>query len=104
LFTPRQIDSSYVQQVPEAHYQQELYRCCGVSSTHIFPEFGTRTGRVDFYIPSKKWAIELLREGDNINGHCKRFSDGHYNHSVPVVDHLVLDCRQVEPRHGHPGR
>lgn len=97
LFTMRDVNGSYVQDIPEAHYQQEFYRSCGVSSTLIFPEFGCSSGRVDFYVPSKEWGIELLREGRQIKEHCDRFFNDYYKDSVPVKDYIVLDCRTSFP-------
>jgi hypothetical protein len=103
LFPTRQVTPNYVQAVPEAHFQHEFYRACGVSSTVIFPEFGCRDGRVDFYVPSKGWAIELLREGHQIQEHCNRFSHQYYKNTIPVNDYVILDCRTSFPRTVHPG-
>ena len=53
------------------------------------------TGELDFYIAGDlDWAIELLREGDKINEHVRRFDpkNGKYR-SVGHKDHLVVDCR-----------
>jgi len=50
---PRRIDLGRVQDPPEAHYQDELYRCCHTHSNGslvTIPQFGTAEGRVDFYI------------------------------------------------------
>jgi len=54
---------SSVQSVPEAQFQDEFYHACAAymnNSVVSFPEFGMRCGRIDFFIPSKKWGIELL--------------------------------------------
>ena len=57
LFSPRllsaerKIGPSCIQRLPEAQYQDELYRCCHTlskGSVVTFPEFGTAKGRVDF--------------------------------------------------------
>ena len=32
----------------------------------VLSEFGTADRRVDFYIPSKKWAVELLCNGQRL--------------------------------------
>lgn len=97
LFAVRRVNPIYTQNIPEAHFQQEFYRACGLSSTLIFPEFGCNSGRVDFYVPSKEWAIELLREGRGIQEHCDRFSYKYYKGSIPVEDHIILDCRTSIP-------
>jgi hypothetical protein len=77
LSTPREIGSGRVQRLPEAQYQDEFYRCCHTYSKNsliTFPEFGTAKGRADFYIPAKKWGVELLRDASQLAQHCGRFS------------------------------
>ena len=103
LFSPvnlandRRVGPGFIQRPPEAQYQDEFYRCCHAlarGSTVSFPEFGTTDGRVDFYIPSRKWAIELLREGNDLAGHYGRSSKrGKYIASLPIDDFIVLDFR-----------
>jgi hypothetical protein len=85
------------ERVAENRYQTEFYRSCGTSTAHIFPEFTSSTGRVAFYVPSEKWAIELSHNGDNIQGHCKRFSGLSGNRFVPVAEYIILDCRETSP-------
>jgi hypothetical protein len=63
-----------VQTIPEAHFQDEFYHaCCSHTKNCVmsFPEFGTKKGRIDFFIPSKKWGVELLRNGDRLHPHSK---------------------------------
>lgn len=58
----RAIGPYYFQAVPEAQYQDEFYRSCydlTTGSLTTLSEFGTADGRVDFYIPFKKWGVEL---------------------------------------------
>ena len=62
------------QTIPEAQFQDEFY---SVSSKHAhgsvsFPEFGTKNGRIDFFIWSKKWGVELLHGDGNRLSHAGR--------------------------------
>ncbi|KAL4742128.1 hypothetical protein BDV11DRAFT_212133 [Aspergillus similis] len=52
----------------EAQYQDEFYRA--------FYDSRSGNGRVDFYIPQKQWAIELLRDYDCVDEHISRFYPG----------------------------
>ena len=64
------------------------------------------SGELDFYITSGlDWAIELLIEGDKINGHVEHFDpeNGKYR-SVRHKNHLVVDCRRGPPRTRGPVR
>jgi hypothetical protein len=103
LFPVHRVHSSYVQQVPGPQYSQEFYRCSGLSNTQVFPEFGSRPGHVDFYIPSKQWAIELLCDGEDTQEKCMRFSAGDEHTCTSISDHIILDCRQNKPTKGHAG-
>jgi len=105
LSAERRIGPGCIQRPPEAQYQDEFYRCCHAisdGSLMTFPEFGTGKGRVDFYIPSRQWGVELLRDGDRLNQHCGRFSDsGSYGTILALEDYIVLDCRKTVPRYPH---
>ena len=93
-----------IRQIPEAQYQVEFYRCCSNGSIVTFPEYGTRQGRVDFYIPAKEWGVELLCNGDRLAEHSGRFSDnGSYATTLSFSDYIILDCRTTYPRDQHPG-
>ena len=91
---------------PEATYQDEFYRCLmdqlepGVSVCSEWT--GSRQGSVDFYIPGAKWAIELLRDGNQPKEHCDRFTTGGIYHPWvmrgDIQDWLVLDFRHFKPR------
>ncbi|OCB91863.1 hypothetical protein A7U60_g858 [Sanghuangporus baumii] len=77
LSEERRIGPACIQRPPEAQYQDEFYRCsfkhpCG--SYLSFPEFGTVKGQANFYVPSKKWGIELLRDGNQLEEHSGLFS------------------------------
>jgi hypothetical protein len=106
LSTERRVGPGYIQRPPEAQYQDEFYRCCHIVSNGslvTFPEFGTKRGRVDFYIPSKRWGVELLRNGDRLEQHSGRFSQtGSYGTSLTVSDYIILDCRTTYPTKSHP--
>jgi len=100
LATPRQVGNS-VQTTPEAQYQDEFYRCAHLHSEGslvMFPEFGSAKGRVDFFVDSKKWAIEVLRNGDRIEEHLARFAlEGKYRRMLDAADYIVLDFRMTMP-------
>ena len=105
LVTERIIGPDTTQKPPEAQYQQEFFRCCHAISNGslvVFPEFGTKDRRVDFYIPSKKWGVELLRNGDQLVQHWGRFSSkGSYATSMDVADYIIVDCRTTYPKKEH---
>ena len=71
------------QTIPEAQFQDEFYSASSKQAhgSVSFPEFGTKNGRIDFFIRSKKWGVELLRDGNRLSQHAR--------HDVPRI--LVLD-------------
>jgi hypothetical protein len=107
LLSERRIGPGCIQRPQEAQFQDEFYRCCYARSNGslvAFPEFGTGKGRVDFFIPYKKWGVELLREGDRLQQHYNRFSpDGSYGKTLRASDYIVLDCRTTRPKLRHEG-
>lgn len=107
LSAEQRIGPGCIQRPPEAQYQDEFYRSCHAisdGSLMTFPEFSTGKGRVDFYIPSRPWGVELLRDGDRLNQHHGRFSDsGSYGTTLALEDYIVLDCRNTVPRYLHHG-
>ena len=108
LSAKRTIGPGCVQRPPEAQYQDEFYRCCHVYSNgalSTFPEFGTAKGRVDFYIPTRQWGVELLAsDSDQIAQHACQFSpSGIYQTTLLLSDYLMLDFRNTRPRLTHPG-
>jgi len=107
LSTERRIGPGCIQRLPEAQYQDEFYRCChnySKGSLLTFPEYGTAKGRVDFYIPTKQWGVELLRDGDRLAQQSGRFSStGSYATTLPLSDYIILDCRITNPTVAHPG-
>jgi hypothetical protein len=105
LSNTRTIGSGGIQAPPEAKFQDEFYRCChAVSHCAIvtFPEFGTEHGWVDFYIPSRKWGMGLLRGGNDLEGYCGRFTGNGKYTTYGIDDFIVLDFRQRNVRDPHP--
>jgi hypothetical protein len=106
LSSERRIGAGFIQRPPEAQYQDEFYRCCYKLSkglTTFFPEFGGKKGRVDFYIPSMQWGVELLRDGNALAEHCGRFSTaGKYMTTLQIADYIVLDFRDAIVTEKHP--
>jgi hypothetical protein len=79
LYLPiRHVGSQSVKSVPEAQYQDGFYRSVfSVTSRNvrIFPEFASRrgakvAGRIDFFIPIKRWGIEIIRDGSQSDELC----------------------------------
>jgi len=105
LSAERRIGPGCIQRPPEAQYQDEFYRSCHAfshGSLLTLPEYGTAEGRVDFYVPSKKWDVELLRDGNRLEEHSGRFSEsGPYARTLPLSDYILLDCRKMRPRRRH---
>jgi len=106
LSCPRLVGPYYFQTLPEAQYQNEFYRCCydlTAGSLTTLPEFGTGDGRVDFYIPSKKWGVELLRDGQLLEQHSRRFAPtGQYGRTLDIDEYIVLDFRTKRVVQTHP--
>ena len=96
------------QSIPEAQFQDEFYSS---SSRHSkgsvsFPEFGTKNGRIDFFIRSKKWGVELLRDGNRLSQHARRFTEGEYGEWIKkgwMTDYIIIDFRTRSPRIVHRG-
>lgn len=100
---------------PEAQYQAEFYRCIHEYTNGgvvISPEYaaaaGARPGRIDFFLSSKKWGIELTRDGSRLGEHHSRFQeDGSYAEwlkSSKMSDYIFLDFRLNKPQQPHPGK
>jgi len=102
----REVDGSgAVQRTPEAQYQDEIYRCChnlSGGSAVVLPEFGTKRGRVGFYVKSWKWAIELVRDGAQLQERVDRFRNPLRYAEFPIDEFLVLDCCTSRPESPHP--
>lgn len=106
LSYPRIVGPYYFQALPEAQYQDEFYRCCydlTTGSLATLSEFGTADGRVDIYIPSKKWGVELVRDGQLLEQHNSRFSPtGQYGKTLDIDEYIVLDFRMKKVVLAHP--
>lgn len=84
----------------EAQYQDEFYGSFNLVAGRGVPicsEWSRSSdGRVDFYIPEKKWAIELLRDHDRVNEHISRPKEGTSYHSwlneKTVEDFYCMHC------------
>ncbi|MCJ1342732.1 hypothetical protein MMC31_000921 [Peltigera leucophlebia] len=97
----------------EDWYNKEFYRAServldgGVLKSPEFGITGVKGGAaMDFYLGSKKWGIELTRDGDRLYEHCSRFFQGGGNYHKWIVDGtlldwLVLDFRSVVPSTKH---
>lgn len=89
----------------EAQFQDEFYRVFnkvagrGVPISSEWSRAGS--GRVDFWIPGKKWAIELLRDYSNVDEHVSRFRKGgtyyEWLKEKAVEDWVVINCATVPP-------
>ena len=106
LSEERRIGPACIERPPEAQYKDEFYRCSfkGTGGCHLsFPEFGKAARRVDFYVPSKKWGIELLRDGDHLEEHPQWFSRAEaHGSTLDILDHVILDFRKSRPGSQHP--
>jgi hypothetical protein len=95
--------STTPQRIPEAQFQEEFYRACCVYTggcVITFPECGTPKGRIDFFIRSKKWGVELLRDGVRLHEHYSRFTAGEYRTWVQdgnMTDYVMIDFRSKKP-------
>ena len=107
----RPVDST--DQPPEAQYQDEFYRSLHEftkGSILVSPEFASASGasvagRIDFYIASKKWGIEITRDGKKLQQHSDRFgTTGAYGRLLAcgeMSDYILLDCRSTKPVKHH---
>ncbi|KAK2784931.1 hypothetical protein FQN53_008117 [Emmonsiellopsis sp. PD_33] len=91
----------------EAVYQDEFYRsCCNLLGNQLYLSSewsGTKQGgRVDFRVRGMPWAIEVLRDGCNIEEHLARFKPGGnyypWLENEEIQDYVVLDFRSSQPQ------
>ena len=70
-----------------------------------FPELslsvdvGAVFGSIDFYVDdTRDWAIELLRDGNDVEEHCRRFEADHvYGPIVEIAkEYAIIDIRQSQ--------
>ena len=68
-------------------YPDEFYKAFNIvvrRGVPISSEWsGTKDDRVDFQIPEKKWAVELLRDHSRVDEHISRFKEGRKYHIIP---------------------
>ncbi|BCR89869.1 uncharacterized protein ACHE_51067S [Aspergillus chevalieri] len=89
----------------ESQYQDEFHRgfvhVAGLGVPISSEWSRTKDGRVDFYIPEKKWAIELLRDHNKIDEYISRFKEGGKYHpwlkENMVKDWIIIDCATSLP-------
>ncbi|RAH59593.1 hypothetical protein BO85DRAFT_467332 [Aspergillus piperis CBS 112811] len=93
----------------EAQYQDDFYRSfCKLAGRGVPISTAwarTNSGRVDFFIPEKKWAVELLREYDRVDDHIRRFRKGgqyfQWLEKRDVDDWIVINCATSVPTSVH---
>ena len=111
LSSPSRIGVAFPDRPMEARYQFEFYRGLFTATgggVRICPELftapGARKGGIDFFIPEKKWGIELIREGtrSSLSERSSSFGLGSkygvWLASNDMVDYIILDCRTDIPR------
>jgi len=94
----------------EAQYQDEFYRIFNKlvgRGVPICTEWSrTSNGRVDFWIPEKKWAIELRRDYNRIDEHISRFKEkGNYYLWLTegmILDWIIINCATTLPTSDYP--
>jgi hypothetical protein len=89
-----------------AQFQDEFYRCAHAispGSTTIFPEYGVGNGTVVFYVPAKKWGVEILLENQQLAQHYGRFLGAYCKH-LDISEYIILDFGTTTPRIPHTGR
>lgn len=114
LSSPKSIGKTITDRPLEARYQCEFYSALHdlLGGVLICPELlsapGAKSGRINFFIPEKKWGIELTREGSKLLEDSSRFGPkgayGAWLGSNDMLNHIFLDCRTGMPQEPHPGR
>ncbi|KAI5810872.1 hypothetical protein DFH27DRAFT_619020 [Peziza echinospora] len=101
-FKPTQLSAPYrlspgtLQRPPESNYQDEFYRCCHIATQgQLLVRPG---GRSNFFLPTERWGIKLLRNGDRLLEHARRFGLG----TQAMDDFIILDFRDTPPQDGYP--
>ncbi|XRM38922.1 hypothetical protein ABZX51_002313 [Aspergillus tubingensis] len=107
--TDRKLSTAAQPRPVGTQYQDEFYRAfCKVAGrgVPISTEWArTASGRADFFIPEKKWAVELVRHDDRIDDHVKRFQGGgqyfDWLQKKAVEDWIVINCATSVPTSDH---
>ncbi|KAJ7657977.1 hypothetical protein B0H17DRAFT_353274 [Mycena rosella] len=109
IYVPGSGPGSGVTNLGEAHWQNEFYRAALTifPGVVMWPEYDSnRPGRIDFFVPARKWGIELLRDEHDIKEHNDRFSPGGRYHmwlqSAQIVDWIVVDFRTTNIEKSQP--
>jgi hypothetical protein len=114
----RRVGSSFgtVDALPEAQYQDEFYRSlfkATAGNVRISPEFASARGahvigRIDFFIPTARWGIEIIRDGHDLKQHSSCFEArgayGAWLKSGDMADYILLDCRTKVPHKPHSSK
>ena len=98
----------------EDEYQKEFYRCLftildghAIPSPEFVVKTDTKGGTIDFLIARKKWGLELMRDGDRLVEHMKRFEPGgqYFDmiQSGEIEQYIVLDFTVGQPTKPRPG-
>ncbi|KAL2808384.1 hypothetical protein BJX63DRAFT_439458 [Aspergillus granulosus] len=106
----RSITSAELFRPLEAAYLDEFYRPfteIARKGATITSEWSrTKDGRVDLWIPEKKWAVEMLREGDRVEDHIRRFHpNGRYYSWIMegmILEWIIINCTTKLPTRSHP--
>jgi len=95
----------------ERTWQMEFYRVatsCLPNNVFVSPDVGHvfgATGYLDFYVnDNKQWAIELTREGKDLDEHIERFGENGEYYEIPNKDWAVLDFRAAKPQEKNEGQ
>ena len=99
--------AAFCERTPEAQYQEEFYRSSDVvaeGAVCFCPEFVSARPerRVDFFVGSRNWGIEVTRDG---NRPATQFS-GDYRawlKECRLEDWILLDFRTTRPIQLHDG-
>jgi hypothetical protein len=113
LRAPLLIGSGFRDRPLEAVYQDEFYRALYKTTdgaTITTPEYsstsGDSLGRIDFFVPSKKWGVEILRDGQALPEHHSRFGIhgvyGQWLRGGEMEDFILIDFRLKTPKKPHP--
>ena len=98
-------DSGGVTATPEAQFKDEFYaaakRLLGKRIALSSEWSNDGDGRIDYRVVNTGWGIELLRNGDRLAEHCKRFEpNGRYYKAIQdgdLVDWVVIDFTHRNP-------
>lgn len=109
------LDDGFPKEAAFQHFFNEAMSVHLTTSNYLIPELNTWatnskgeeiSGELDFYIDNQlQWCIELLRNGDKIGEHLKRFDEhsGKYR-EVVANDYLMVDCRPSKTKGVSPNQ